>query len=319
MATIVSPVDALMLLVQEEVAQTPLDMYPMVSRLQKRTISQRQLKWNINAGGATAVGEATTADVTTFSDDDYVPATLPIGESRIRHSFTIQKELIAEARTAGRGALRDLFAADIRSGVRICLEKLQTDIYTGTGSDATGGVFGLQTAQTATTYANISGTTYTRWTSFINANAGTNRALSLALLTATETGIYRKGGNFSAIYTTPEIVATYKALFAAQANIQPAAIPTQTADLGYTGVAFAGRPIIQDPYAPANRLFFVDERDLYLYTYAQNNTSSQQGMQFAIGQIPAANPDAERYVVYVKPQLQVFNRAKALAQLADIT
>lgn len=319
MATIISPVDALMLVVQEEVAQTPLDFYPMVSRLQKRTISQRQIKWNINAAGASAVGEATSVDVTTFSDDDYVPATLPIGEARIRHSFTIQKELIAEAATAGRGALRDLFASDIRSGIRICLEKLQTDIYTGTGATANGGVVGLDTAVTAATYANINSATYTSWTSFRSANSGTNRALTRALMGAMEVAIYRRGGNYTAIYTTPEIVESYKALFAGQTNIQPAALPSQVADIGYTGVFYNGRPIIQDAYAPANRLYFVDERDLYLYSYSQNNTSNQNGLQFAISDLPSSNPDAERYVIYAKPQLQVFNRPKCLAQLADIT
>ncbi|ALF55628.1 hypothetical protein ACX27_26750 [Nostoc piscinale CENA21] len=323
MATIISPVDALELLVQEEVASTPLEMYPMLDRLRAagnlRVARQRQIKWNINAAGATATGEATTASVSAYSADTYVPATLAIGENRIRHSFSIQKELIAEAATAGKGALRDLFAADIRSGVRICLESLQTNIYTGTGLPTNGGVVGLDNVVTATSYANISGTTYTNWTCFRSANGGTNRALALNLLTGMEVGIYGKGGNFTAIYTTPAIVATYKALFAAQANIQPAAIPSMTADLGYTGVAYAGRPIIQDPYAPANRLYWVDERDIFLYTYGQSNSQNQQGMQFCIEQLPSDNPDALRYAIYVKPQLQVFNRGKNVAQLGDIT
>ncbi|MBD2457974.1 phage major capsid protein [Nostoc sp. FACHB-87] len=323
MATIISPVDALQLLVQEEVASTPLDMYPMLDRLRAagniRVARQRQIKWNVNAGGATATGEATSASISAFSADTYVPATLAIGENRIRHSFSIQKELIAEAASAGKGVLRDLFTADIRSGIRICLETLQTQIYTGTGLAANGGVVGLQEAVTAATYANINSATYTSWASFRSANAGTNRALTLALLTGMEVGIYNRGGNFTAIYTTPAIVATYKALFAAQANVQPAAIPSMTVDLGYTGVAYAGRPIIQDPYCPANRLFWVDERDIFLHTYGQSNSQAQEGFQFCFEQLPSDNPDALRYTVYIKPQLQVFNRPKDLAQLADIT
>ncbi|AFY48997.1 hypothetical protein Nos7524_3197 [Nostoc sp. PCC 7524] len=240
-------VNSLRLLIEEELAELQLLKYPMLNRVAKRTISQKDIKWNVNVGGAAVTGEATTADVTTFSDDDVIPARLPIGSARLRHSFQLQKEDIAEAATAGVGVLRDLFAADVRNGIRVIMETLSGRLYTGDGTNAHGGVVGLNlvTAAPNSTYANIDSTTYTDWVAYRNTNAS-NRALTQALLLNMEVGMATRGSTFTAIYTTPAIVAKYKELFTTNAQIQLA--PAGVADLGYTGATYAGRPIIQDPY-----------------------------------------------------------------------
>nr|WP_322714549.1 phage major capsid protein [Nostoc sp. ChiSLP03a]MDZ8215803.1 phage major capsid protein [Nostoc sp. ChiSLP03a] len=318
MANIISPVNSLQLLVQEEVASLQLTQYPMINRLAKKVTSQQVIKWNANVGGAGATGELTTASVSTFSDDDYVAAILPIGGARTRHSFQLQKEDIAQAKVAGKGALRDLFASDINSGIRVILEALSTKIYTGSGIAADGGVIGLVTAAAATgAYAGLDPATYTAWASYVNTN-GTNRALTTDLMYATEVGIARKGGNYTAIYCSPEIAVKYKNLFAAQLSITNQLAPGQ-ADISYTGLTFSGRPIIQDIYCPANTLYFVDENEVALYSFAQNNSQDRQGLQFSIGELPSDNPDAEKYVVYTKAQLQLKNRAKGVAVLDKIT
>lgn len=318
MANIISPVNSLQLLVQEEVASLQLTQYPMVNRLAKKVTSQQVIKWNVNIGGSGATGELTTASVSTFSDDDYVAAILPIGGARTRSSFQLQKEDIAQAKVAGRGALRDLFASDINSGIRVILEALSTKIYTGSGIAADGGVIGLVTAAAATgAYAGIDPATYTAWASYVN-TAGSNRALTAALLYATEVGLMRRGGNYTAIYTTPEIAVKYKELFAAQLSITNQ-LPAGQADISYTGLTFSGRPIIQDIYCPANTLYFVDENEVALYSFAQNNSQDRQGLQFSIGELPSDNPDAEKYVVCTKAQLQLKNRAKGVAVLDKIT
>ncbi|AFY48999.1 hypothetical protein Nos7524_3199 [Nostoc sp. PCC 7524] len=66
-------------------------------------------------------------------------------------------------------------------------------------------------------------------------------------------------------------------------------------------------------------MYFVDESDVTLYTFAQNNTESRDGMQMSIEALPSSNPDAERYVIYVKPQLKVHNRRKAVGLLSNLT
>ncbi|UKO99369.1 phage major capsid protein [Nostoc sp. UHCC 0870] len=317
MTVIVDPIKSLQLVVQEEIASLQLNQYPMLSRLTKKITSQRVIKWNANTGGASVTGEATTADVSSFSEDAVVGASLPIGTHRLRHSFQVQKEDIAEAAAAGKGALRDLFGYEIQSGIRAIMEALSGQVYTGTGLAAHGGVVGLGSVVANAAYAGIDPATYTLWSAIFNTN-GSNRALTSALMLAMETAIARKAGNFTAIYTTPEIVAKYKELFNANLGIINQ-LPAGQADLGYTGVTYAGRPIISDPYCPNNILYFVNEPEVTLYTFGQNNTQSREGMQVAIESLPSSNPDAEKYVIYVKPQLKVHNRAKGAAALNAIT
>lgn len=318
MAVISDATKSLQLLVDEVVSDLAYGEFPMIARLPKRVISQKAIKYNVNVNGATVTGEATTASVSTYSEDSVVGAQLSIGANRLRHSFTVQKEDIAEARSAGVGVLRDLFGYEIRSGARALMESLSAKIYTGTGIAADGGVVGLETVFSATApYAGIDPVTYPEWLAALSTN-GTNRALTLALLVNLEAAIARKGGNYSAIYTTPEVVARYKELFAANASINNV-LPAGQADLGYTGLSYAGRPIIQDPYCPNNKMFLINEAEYTLFTFGQNNTVNQGGVQIAIDQLPSSNPDAENYVVYIKPQLKVANRKKAGGGLFAIT
>ncbi|WP_427162622.1 phage major capsid protein [Aliinostoc sp. HNIBRCY26] len=317
MTNIVDVAASLQLVVDEEIASLSLNQYPMVSRLQKRTISQEVIKWNANDGGAGVVGEANTTDVSTFSEDTVKDAQLPIGVDRLRHSFVIRKTHIAQAASAGKGALRDLFAYQIQSGIRAIMEALSGRVYTGTGISAHGGIVGLDAVVANAAYAGIDPATYTLWSAVLNTN-GSNRALTATLMSNMETAIARKGGNFTAIYTTPEIVEKYKALFAANVSITNQ-LPAGQADLGYTGVFYAGRPIIQDPYCPANKLFFVNEPEVTLYTFSHKDTQSRQGMHIAIAGLPSGNPEAEKYAIYVMPQLQVFNRPKFGGCLSAIT
>ncbi|MEA5603704.1 phage major capsid protein [Nostoc sp. UHCC 0252] len=318
MANIITPAQSLQLLVEEEVASLQLTDYPMVSRLAKKNTSQQVIKWNANSGGATAVSESTGADVTTFSDDDYIAAILNIGNIRIRSAFLQQKEDVAQAKVAGKGALRDLFASDINSAIRSIMEKLSNYIYTGVGDNTTGGIVGLVTAAAATgAYAGLDPATYPAWASHVSTN-GTNRALTAALLYDMEVAILRKGGRFTAIYTTPEIASKYKQVFAANLSITNQ-LPAGQADLGYTGLTFAGRPIIQDRFCPANTMYFVDESEVYLYGFAQSNTQSRQGLPISIEELAKTNPDADKYSVSLKAQLQLRNRAKGVAVLSAIT
>lgn len=319
MAVIQNSNNSLQLVVDEEVASLPLGEYPMLSRLTKKTTSQKQLKWNANVGGAGVTGEATTANVTNYTEDAVVGATLPIGTARLRHSFQVMREDIAEAAAAGKGALRDLFGYEIQSGLRAIMESLSGHLYTGTGTNAAGGLVGLNAAATAAVYANIDSAVYTAWSSVISTN-GTNRALALKLLVDFEAALKRKGANFTAIYTTPEIVARYKELFAANVAIDNI-LPAGQADIGigYTGLTYAGRPIIADQYCPASSLYFVKESEVELFTFGQNNTGTREGMQVAIESLPSSNPDAQNYCIYVKPQLKVINRTKAVGVMNAIT
>ncbi|ANV88488.1 phage major capsid protein [Picosynechococcus sp. PCC 7117] len=318
MSVIIDPVKSLQLVVEEEIASLPLGLYPMLNRLPKRVISQKVIKWNVNAGGAGVTGEATTADVSTFSDDAVVGAQLSIGDNRLRHSFQVQKEDIAQARAAGQGALRDLFGYEVQSGIRALMESMSDLVYTGAGTAGDGGVVGLEAVVTQdVAYAGIDPATYPLWESILSTDVS-NRALTSTLLFDHEAAITSVGTGFTAVYTTPQIAARYKEVFAANVSINNN-LPAGQADLGYTGLTYAGRPIIQDPYCTANTLYFVNEPEVTLYTFGQNNTANQNGMQVAVSALPSNNPDAEKYVIYVKGQLKVANRLKGVSALDFIT
>ncbi len=319
MSNIISPVDSLQLLVDEQIAALPLTDYPMLNRLQKKAISQQFIKWTVDVGGASATGESVTADITTFSEELYVPAFLPIAGARVSSSFQLSIQDIAQAKSAGKGALRDLFASDVDSALRTIMQKLSTNIYVGDGTNAAGGIVGLQTAGAASgVYANIDPATYPLWVSYVNTNAS-NRALTSDLLYATDVAITRKGGRYTAIYCSPELAVKYKQLFAAQLNITTQ-LPAGQADLGYTGLAFSGRPIIQDINCPNNVLYFVDESEIYLYTLNHETSQNRGGIQVGIDLLTGHNnPNMKKYGVFTMPQLQLKNRAKAVAVLDKIT
>ena len=241
MSTIINPIASLRLLVEEELAILPLTQFPLLNRVNKKTIGQQYIKWNANTGGASVTGELTSTAITTASNDVVIPAQLPIGGSRLRNSFTELKTDIAQAKTAGVGQLRDLFGSDIQFGMRALMEALNGKLYTGAGVAADGGVFGLENIIDPTqNYANINVSTYPNWISYVNGNSGVGRALTQDLLLQMEVSILRNGGTFTAIYTTPELVAKYKKLFTT--TVYQVSQLGKTPDLGYTGVEYAGWP-----------------------------------------------------------------------------
>lgn len=309
------------------------DLYPMLNRIQKRTKTQTEIKWNADLGGAAATGEAVTALGTTDSAvSSIVPATLPIATHRFRSTFTLSTVQMTNAQSAGEGAIAQLLALTARNAIRTICRSVATAMYAGTGIAADGGIVGLNgivapvTAALATsTYAGISQTTYPRWSNYVN-TAGSNRALTQALLFKMSEEIL--GGvtlgvnsNYTAIYCHPTMATRYKTLFQASSELQ--AFGNGQVDLGYSGLSFEGRPVFTDPYAPTNTFYFVDESELFLHSYVEGGNAygdeqPANGLNFKIVELARNNPDAVQFAVVTKPQLQVQRRA-AVAVLNAIT
>jgi len=309
------------------------DLYPMLTRIQKRSKSETQVKWNADLGGAAATGEAVTAAATTDNTvGSVVPASLPIGVHRFRHTFTVPPTRMAEAQVAGEGAIANLLALTARSGMRIILRSVATAMYAGTGAAGDAGIVGLgalhsaaTSALSTTTYAGIAPGSYARWTNYVN-TAGSNRPLTEALLFKMSEEII--GGatagvnsNYSAVYCSPAMATRYKTLFQASSQLQT--FGNGPVDLGYTGLSFEGRPIFSDPYCPANTLYFVDESELFLHSFSEQSFAygdeePAEGLNFKIVELARTNPDAVQFSIVTKPQLQVQRRA-AVAVLSAIT
>jgi hypothetical protein len=309
------------------------DMYPMLSRVQKRSKNQTEIKWNADLGGAAATGEAVTALATTDSTGgSVVPATLPIGTHRFRHTFTVSTVALAQAQSAGEGAIANLLALTSRTGMRTILRSVATNIYTGTGTAGNAGIVGLgalhsavTSAKSTTAYAAIDPANYANWSNYVN-TAGSNRALTEALLFKMSEEIIGGGtlgvnSNYTAIYCSPAMATRYKTLFQASSQLQT--FGNGPVDLGYSGLSFEGRPIYMDPYCPANELYFVDESEIFLHSFVEKSFAfgdeePAEGLNFKIVELARNNPDAVQFAIVTKPQLQVQRRA-AVAVLKAIT
>lgn len=321
-------IDALTLLIEEEIANVNFRPFVMLSRILKRDAYQTQVKWDVNVGGAQVQGRATTADATVGNTDAVRGASLAIGDRVLGHAFSVRRNDITQARRTAPGALRELFAAHILTAFDVIMPALNQVLYTGTGNAASHGVFGLDYVLTnANTYAGLDPATYTDWTCVNLANAGTGRNLTKSLISSTDVALQRKGVAWDAIVTTPEMVEVYGSLFSSDRSLTTVQVNGQ-ADIGFSGYSYKGKPIISDPHCPNGKLYFVDSSMLQLYTYALTDsvdaeqskmadTQKTSGLNFLVAQLPSNNPHAIRYEISVQPQLKAHNR-KCVGVLADI-
>jgi hypothetical protein len=310
------------------------DLMPLVKRLDKRETSQTAIKWNTDVGGEAAIGESVNADAMTDSSAAAViPLSLPIASNRFRHTFTVYTTEMAEAAAQGEGELANLLAYASKLAMRVCLRSLATEIYAGTGAEADGGVVGLSALHANVTsslstddYANGDVSTYAKFSNYVNENDGTPRALTDDLMFKMSEEILGGGtlgvnSNFTAVYTTPALVTKYKTLFQSVSDFNLA--PNGVADLGYSGLAFEGRPVLMDPRCTAGTMYFVDEDELALWTFAEGAKANgyettEQSLNFKIVELATLNPDKVKFAVVLKPQLQIARRA-AVAVLGDLS
>jgi hypothetical protein len=238
---------------------------------------------------------------------------------------------LAQAQSAGEGAIANLLALTSRTGMRTILRSIATTIYTGTGTAGNAGIVGLgalhsavTAAKSTTAYAAIDPANYANWSNYVN-TAGSNRALTEALLFKMSEEIIGGGtlgvnSNYTAIYCSPAIATKYKTLFQASSQLQT--FGNGPVDLGYSGLSFEGRPIYMDPYCPANTLYFVDESEIFLHSFVESSFAfgdeePAEGLNFKIVELARNNPDAVQFAIVTKPQLQVQRRA-AVAVLSAI-
>lgn len=320
---------ALTLLIEEEIANVNFRPYVMLSRLMKRDAFQSKIQWDANVGGGAASGRATTEDATTVATDLVKKAELAIGDRVLNHAFSIKRNDIVQAKRTAPGALRDLFASHVRTGFEVIFPALNKVLYTGTGNAASHGVLGMaHIIDNTQNYAGINATTYTDWQCYVNANAGVNRALSRTLFSAVDVAVSRRGVAYDAIVTTPELIEVYGALFSTDRALNTTQV-NGTADIGFSGYTYKGKPIIADTDCPNNTLYFLDSSQLCLYTYALTdsisaeqavmaNVEKTEGMNFLVAQLPSNNPHAIKFEISLQPQLKLHNR-KCVAVLKDIT
>jgi hypothetical protein len=139
------------------------------------------------------------------------------------------------------------------------------DIVVRTGS-LNREIIGLSQIVSATgTLFNIDPSVEPLWKSVIDANGGTNRALSESLMIKMVDDVYTNGGNTTAIFTTLGVRRSYFNLLVQQRQYTN----TKEFEGGFKGLAFTTDngeiPVVSDVDCQPNRMYFINEKELKIY------------------------------------------------------
>ena len=267
-----------------------LQVLPVVNGTTGKNIS-----WIARFGTATGGARAEGADVTTLNTDTKVPAQLDFGT--YDDAFGITGKALAAARAARNPAdLANLFVEELSECVERLAKGVAIDLYTGTGAAdhimglvATGGAI-MDTG----TYATIDRSTWPQWAGYVDANAGTGRALSFDLMRAVRREIYKASGQKpDLIVTTPELHEKYGALFGQQRRyVTEIKLRGQmvTLDGGYQMLEFDGIPVLEDVDCPSGDMIFLNTR----YVRVVQLPDQADGVNGSMGMMGIAGTDEEQ-------------------------
>lgn len=149
------------------------------------------------------------------------------------------------------------------------------------------------------------------WKPGIISNAGTNRAISQALMRQAVDTAELEGGKIDLITASYGVRAAYEALL--QQNVRY--VKPMELEGGYTALEFDGIPIIVDRYHESNRMFFIDMGELDLY-----QLSDFEWMEDDKGAALAPVPGYDKYAatMFCYETLVTYRRNAHVA-LLDIT
>lgn len=166
---------------------------------------------------------------------------------------------------------------------------------------------------------NIDPATVPLWASSIDSNGGTNRALSEGLMINTVDTIRKKGGG------TPTVIFCGLGVRRAYFNLlvqQRRMTNTQEFTGGFKGLAFvtdSGEiPLIADVDCQANRMYFVNEKELKLYNAGDWSFMNRDGSNWQRVINSTGNFDAYGAMMYQYMELGT-HRRNAHARIDDIT
>lgn len=127
-----------------------------------------------------------------------------------------------------------------------------------------------------TTLHTVAPASVRKWAAYVNANGGTNRALSEGLMIAAVDQARINGGRTSLILTSLGVRRAYFNLLTQQRRY------TDTKEFagGFTGLAFNhGKeiPVVEDPDAPTNEMLGLDEDKLKVYRNKEWHWADEDG------------------------------------------
>ena len=237
--------------------------------------AHKNLTWDVefkNASEATSSAQTEGAVVSTYGDDDIVPATLNWCD--YSESIAVTGKALSAARgsaggTGGASELQDLWTHKTMGAVRRLAKNLGRDFWQGPGTgNRMTGMYGGATLASASplsnagVYAGVDRSVYNDWKSNVILNGGVPRALTLDLMRDMRKAIYDACGEM------PDLIMcdsgqheAYGKLFGdARRYVQEVTIRGQkiVLDGGYRALEFDGIPIIASVNHPAGYMSFLN-------------------------------------------------------------
>ena len=247
---------------------------PLLQLVTKKNFGGKNITWDVRFGSASAGSSAAIAegaDVSTFSTDTKVPAVLQY--ATYFEAFEVTGLALAAAANSGSPmALVDLFREEVTSAASRLAVAVGAELYGGTGSSNR--MTGLDTALAATgTYAGIDRSTYAQWAANVDANGGSARALSVALMRkAMRLAYIASGFRPDLILCDALTFDKYGALMDPQRRfvdeVRVAGGPIKL-DAAYRALEFDGRTVVEDINATAGKMYFLNSQRLQLAVLPQ--------------------------------------------------
>lgn len=233
--------------------------------LPKRPGMGKNLAWDVSIGTATGQVFDDGQVVTTFNADTQTLATLPWCEYGDAFKITGLSEDAAQYSETQLGQLWVWKTMEARERAAA---KINTDLWTGTGSASPQTIFGLTATagplDNTGTYANINRATFSQWQGIVLGNGGIPRAITLPLIQYGLELVFNASGKIPTFgITTANIWRLLCELGDGQRRIlQEVTMRGQTINvsLGFNAVEINGIPIFKDVSVPSGFLaFFSDD------------------------------------------------------------
>lgn len=217
------------------------------------------IAFDVQMDGATAESYAEGADVSTFTNDVEVPATLAYGHYKSAFHITETALDVASTSPAAARELRDLLDLRIMGAGEAVCELVEADMWSGDGTDGSGNptIVGFDGGAIAATgiYANINRATYPLWAGNTLANGGVLRALTEDLLAQADENIFTATGQKADfIMAHPSVHRKYASFFYSGARINAGMNGNLTYNAGSDTLLWKGVPIQRAVSAPAGCL-----------------------------------------------------------------
>lgn len=181
---------------------------------------------------------------------------------------------IDELENAGEGKIVDILDTEVNS----CKQSFKDDLGTQFFSDGTGNnskdIHGLKAAiddgTNVAAFGGITRSTNTWWKAQYDANSGTDRELTVALMQ----GMWGECKNGVDTSDVPTLIVTTQAIFDKYAGILDPTRVRGDGEMGKAGfqtLLFNGVPLVVDSHCQAKHMYFVNERHVFAIVHPDEN------------------------------------------------